>query len=183
MSVAEALLTVEDYSEMPDDGRRTELVRGRIVELSRPNFLHGFVCAKIAFALLTWLANRPLGWVISNDSGIITNRNPDTLRGADVAYYSFARLPQDSKPRKYPEVAPELVFEVRSPGDRWREIYAKVAEYLDLGVLVVCVLDPETRTAHLYDSDHPARVLGADDELTFPECLPGFAVPLRNLFD
>ncbi len=183
MSVAEALITAEEYCDMPDDGRCTELVRGRIIELTRPTFLHGYVCVEMATALRAWVKARELGRVVSNDTGILTQRDPDTLRGADVAYYSFARLPKESTPRKYPDDAPELVIEVRSPSDRWRKIYAKVAEYLDLGVLVVCVLDPDTQSAHLYYSDHPARTLGPDDELTFPECLPDFRVLVRSLFE
>jgi Uma2 family endonuclease len=183
MSIAESQITAEEYCDLPDDGRRTELVRGRIVELTQPSFIHGFVCLEIGSIIREWVKERDLGRVVSNDTGILTQRDPDTLRGADVAYYSFARLPKESTPRKYPDVAPELVFEIRSPSDRWRKIYAKVAEYLDLGVLVVCVLDPDTQCAHLYYSDQPARTLGPDDELTFPECLPDFRVLVRSLFE
>lgn len=183
MSIADALITADEYSDMPDDGRRTELVRGRIIELPPPNFFHGFVCVEIAAVLREWVRAHNLGRVVSNDSGIITQRNPDTLRGADVAYYSYARLPKDSTPRKYPNVAPELVVEVKSPSDRWRDIHSKVAEYLNLDVLVVCVLDPDTRTGRLYYPDQPDRTLGPDDELTFPECLSDFQVLVRNLFE
>jgi Uma2 family endonuclease len=183
MATAEALMTVEEYAEMPDDGRRTELVRGRIIELTRPTFLHGYVCLEIASILRNWVKERGLGRVVGNDSGIVTERNPDTLRGADVAYYSYARLPKDRVPEKYPNVAPDIVIEVRSPSDRWRDIHAKVAEYLNMGVLVVCVLDPEPQSAHLYYPDQPNRTLGPNDELTFPECLPDFRVSIRSLFE
>jgi Uma2 family endonuclease len=183
MATAEALMTAEEFGRMPDDGRRTELVRGRIVELPPTNFLHGLICCAISFSLRAWVGERHLGRVVTNDSGIVTRRDPDTLRGADVAYYSYARLPQDSTPKQYPDVAPELVVEVRSPSDRWRDIHAKVAEYLNLGVLVVCVIDPEPKSIHLYYPDQPNRTLGPDDELTFPDCLPDFRVVVRSLFE
>jgi hypothetical protein len=61
MSVAEALMTAEEYCDLPDDGRRTELVRGRIIDLSRATFLHGIACARMAFVLMTWLTQRNLG--------------------------------------------------------------------------------------------------------------------------
>jgi Uma2 family endonuclease len=183
MSTAEALLTAEEFGQMPDDGRRTELVRGRIVELPPTNFLHGYICVEIGSILRAWVRDRGLGRVVSNDSGIVTERNPDSLRGADLVYYSFERLPKDSIPKQYPDVAPELVIEVRSPSDRWRDIHAKVAEYLKIGVLVVCVIDPEPQTAHLYYPDQPDRALGPDDELTFPECLPGFRAIVRSFFE
>ncbi len=183
MATAEALLTAEEYGTMPDDGRRTELVRGRIVEVGQPNFTHGQICGQAAFLLLTFVKEHDLGRVITNDSGIVTHRDPDTVRGADVAYYSFIRLGKEKTPSLYPDVPPDLVIEVRSPGDRWREILAKVTEYLHLGVPVVCVLDPESEAAYLYYPDRPNRTLGPDDEVTFPEFLEGFRVAVRRFFE
>jgi Uma2 family endonuclease len=77
---------------------------------------------------------------------------------------------------------PELVIEVLYPSDRWVDVLEKVLEYLKVGVLVVCVLDPKSETAHLYYSDQPDRILSLDDELTFPECLPGFRIPVKSFF-
>ena len=83
-----------------------------------------------------------LGWVFSNDSRVITERHPDSVRGPDLAFCNDQRLPKTSRPqRDYLEVAPELVVEVRSPDDRWPALQAKVAESLAVGVLIVCVLD------------------------------------------
>ena len=183
MSIAEALMTVEEFAAATDDGRRTELVRGRTIEWPPPGFLHGIVCAKVAFLLMTCLNDRGLGRIATNDSGIITRRDPDTLRGADVAYYSFARLPLESTPRRYPDIAPDLVIEVRSPSDRWPDLLAKVAEYLEIGVPIVCVLIPEVREAHLFHPEQPPRILGPDDDLTFPECLHGFRARVATLFE
>ena len=183
MAIGEILLTAEEFGNMPDDGRYTELVRGRIVEVPPPNFKHGKVSARITFFLMTDAMRGDLGEVITNDSGIVTQRDPDTVRGADVAYYSYVRLPKVVEPDLYPDVAPEIVIEVRSPSDRWPKILEKVQEYLDLGVLVVCVLDPEPQAARLYRPGQPELILGPDDELTFPECLPEFRVPVRRFFE
>ena len=183
MSIAEVLMTADEYCDLPDDGRRTELVRGRIIELTRPTFVHGTVCAEIAFALLTWVKERNLGRIVTNDTGILTQRDPDTLRGADVAYYSFASMPKELIPKKYPHVPPDLVIEVRSPSERQWDIDTKVAENHNLGVPVVCVIDPEPQTARLYYPGQPDKTLGPDDELTFPECLPDFRVLVRSLFE
>ncbi len=182
-TVSEKLLTVEEYAEMPDDGPPTELVRGRIIELTQPTYLHGLTCLEFGSILRNWVKARQLGRVVSNDSGILTERNPDTLRGADLAYHSNARIPQGTNPGRFPAVAPEIVVEVRSPSDRWRDIRKKVAEYLAIGVLVVCVIDPELRTAWFYHQDQPDRMVGPDGDLTFPECLPDFSVPMRSLFE
>ena len=183
MASVETSITAEEFGRMPDEGRRTELVRGRIVELPPTNFLHGLICGNFAFILRLWLQERDLGRIVINDSGIVTERDPDTLRGADIAYYSYDRLPRGTIPGRYPDVAPDLVIEIRSPSDRWKDVHKKVAEYLSIGVQIVCVLDPEPRTARLYFPDSPPRTLVPDDEVSFPECLPGFGVQVRRFFE
>ncbi len=183
MATAEALMTAEEFGQMPDNGRRTELVRGRIIELPPPRLRHGQVCSRSARLLGNFVDEHNLGHVLSNDSGVVTRRDPDTVRGADVAFYSFGRLPKGPLPDEYPTVVPELIVEVRSPSDRWPDIEIKVAEYLSIGVLVVCVLDPEPRSAHLYYPDQPNRTFGPEDELSFPECLGDFRVGVGRLFD
>jgi Uma2 family endonuclease len=92
-------------------------------------------------------------------------------------------FPRGPLPSKYPRVVPELLIEVRSPGDRWGQVLAKVAEYLQAGVPTVLVLDPEPRTAHLFSTDQAVRVLKADDELTLPAPLDGFRALVRRFFE
>ncbi|MDB5352513.1 MAG: hypothetical protein JWN86_3760 [Planctomycetota bacterium] len=77
---------------------------------------------------------------------------------------------------------PELVIEVRSTSDRWRDIHEKVTESLKAGVTVVIVLDPEPQTAHVFGPDEPPRTLKADEELTAPGVLEGFGVRVGRFF-
>ena len=77
---------------------------------------------------------------------------------------------------------PELVFEVISLSDRWRDVLEKVVEYLDAGVLAVCVLDPRRKSAYVNPAESTGNMLTGDDELTFPEILPGFFVRVSELF-
>lgn len=145
-TVAARPLTAAEYLLMPDDGQPTELVRGEIVLMNGPAPRHGEVCCQGANLLRRHLDDNPVGRVITNDAGVVTEHNPDTVRGPDVAYYSFQRVPRGPLPRGYLPVAPELVFEIRSPSDRWTDLHAKVAEFLLAGVLAVAVLDETTET-------------------------------------
>jgi len=185
MSTAtETLLTAEEYRLLPDNGRPTELIRGRVVEMNMPAPRHGYICAIITEALSSFVRQHDLGRVMSNDSGVITHRGPDTVRGADVCYYSYTRLPKGPLPEGYLPVTPGLVFEVRSPTDRWSQVLTKVGEYLNAAVLIVCVLDPQTETLTVYHADEIQRVLTADDELSLPDLLgPDFRVPVRRFFE
>jgi Uma2 family endonuclease len=181
--VAEKLLTAEEYGDLPDDGQPTELVRGRIVPMNMPKPRHGEICAQTIYLLRRYLEEDPLGRVVANDAGVVTERDPDTIRGADIAFYSYARVPRGPLPNTYLSVAPELVFEVRSPGDRWSEITIKVGEYLQAGVKAVCVLDQQTETARVYSAEDGPWTFTADQDLEFPDILGAFRVPVRRFFE
>jgi Uma2 family endonuclease len=177
------LLTADEYARRSDPGYPEELVRGRIVPMPQPNRRHGQICNKVGRIFGNFAEEQDLGHVLSNDAGVITERNPDTVRGPDIAFYSYSRLPKGPLPANYGPEVPELVVEVRSPNDRWAQVHKKAAEYLDAGVLAVLVLDAETQTAVVYFPEQMPRILGPDDELSLPEILPGFVIAVRRLFD
>lgn len=179
----ETLLTAEEYFRLPDNGRSTELVRGRLVEMNMPAPRHGYYCLRIGRLLGNYAENHDLGRVMSNDSGVVTEHNPDTVRGADVSYYSYARLPRGPLPHGYLTIAPEVVFEVRSPTDRWGEILTKIGEYLNAGVLVVGLLDPDDETITLYRNERPHQTLTVNDELTLPEVHAELRIAVRRFFE
>jgi Uma2 family endonuclease len=183
MSTAEALMTAEEFGQRPDPGYPEELVRGKIVSLPLPDRRHGFVCGWVSYLLCQFVDEYDLGRMIGNGSGVITERDPDSVRGADVAYYSYARLPKGPLPTGYGPEVPELVVEVVSASDRWRDIHEKVAEYLRAGVLVVVVLDPKAQTAHVFGADEAPSTLRPEDELVLPGLLEGFRVRVGRFFE
>ena len=183
MATVEALMTAEEFGQRPDPGYPEELVQGRIIKVTPPDRRHGYVCYKAIRSLGDFVDKNALGRVLTNDSGVITERDPDSVRGADVAYYSYARLARERLKKGYGPEVPELVVEVQSPSDRWPKVMEKVMEYLKAGVLVVVVLDPESETAHVFGADEAPRVLGPLDELTLPGVLDGFAVRVGQFFE
>jgi Uma2 family endonuclease len=181
-TTAPTLLTVAEFARRPDPGYPEELVRGRIVPLPLTTRRHGQICFQSGYLLRGFLEDHDLGHVC-NGTGVITERGPDTVRGVDVAFYSYNRVPRGPLPWDYGTEPPELIIEVRSPSDRWSKVLAKVAEYLNAEVLAVVVLDDDSRTALLCLADQGPRRLGPDDELAIPEILPGFSVPVRRFFE
>lgn len=176
-------LTAEEYGRRPDDGRLTELVRGRIVEINRPFTSHGYYMIRIGHLLSQFVEQRKLGRVVGGDAGVVTQRDPDTVRGPDLAFYSFNRIPPGPLPDEYWPESPELIFEIRSSADRWKDILQKVAEYLSANVLQVAVIDPVSQRVHVYSADQETTILNATDLLTFPDVLPGFEVAVAKLFE
>jgi len=184
MATVETLLTAEEYAELPDGGHPSELVRGRVIEMNMPFPRHGEICSNVVHLLRLFLDNNPLGRVVSNDSGVITERDPDSVRGPDVAYYSYNLIPRGRLPqRRYLDVVPELVFEVRSPGDRWPAILTKVVEFLNAGVQIVCILDEQTEICSVYRTEDRPHELAADQDFTLPDILGDFRVPVRCFFE
>jgi len=183
MTTATQLITAQEYARMPDMGVRTELVRGEIIKMNIPKPRHGQVCNTAGWLIKSFAHEHNLGHVTSNDAGILTERDPDTVRGGDVWFISYAKIPKGPLTQDYLEVPPDIVIEVKSVFDRWSKLLGKVAEYLDAGVAVVCLLDPETEEVRLYYAEKPEAVLVGEDQVTFPEQLPGFTVAAKAFFE
>ena len=175
-----ALLTAEEFLKCPSAGRSVELVRGVIVEMNPPGIRHGLVCIRFARALGDLVDELQLGQLVGNDAGVITERDPDTVRGADVAFYSFATLPEDEEPAGYCELPPELVCEVTSP-DRWGDVLGKVGEYLNAGVRVVVVVDPQRREVRVFRPNGEVQILAVNDLLVLPELHPRLDLPISKI--
>lgn len=184
MATATSLLTAEEYMALPDsfDGP-TELVKGVLITIPPARPRHGELCARASYLVQRHLEDHVIGRVVTNDSGMITERDPDSVRGPDVAFYSYQRVQKGPLPDGLLSVSPDVVFEVRSPSDRWSELHGKVAEYLRVGVRAVCVLDDSTRTIHVFHADQGSQVLKADEDFTLPDILNDFCVKVERFFE
>lgn len=176
------LLTAEEFARRPDPGHPEELEAGRVVPMPPPGGRHGQVCGKVCRILGNFVEEHDLGHVLSNDSGVITARGPDSVRGPDVSFYRDERLPKGPLAKGYPDVPPDLVVEILSPDDRWPKVLAKVAEYLNAGVAAVAVLDSDEKTLHLFGGGRP-RILVESDVLTLPALLGEFRVAVGRFFE
>ena len=176
------LLTAEEFVKRYPK-HYVELVKGVVKEVPMAGVEHGVINSNIGYFLADYVRKNDLGRVVSNDTYFITRRNPDVVRGMDIGYISYARLPKGPVPRGALDVAPELIVEVRSPSDAWTDVFAKVEEYLAAGVGVVVVLDPEKRSASACRRNADQQDFFVGDTLTVPDVLPGFAVPVAVLFE
>ena len=147
-----------------------------------PGQIHGWFCTLLTTAIFNWATENDLGRVTSNDSFVKTRTEPDTVRGADVCYFSFDRLPRGPFPDGLLEVSPDLVVEVRSPSDRWTRVLAKAVEYLDAGVRAVVLVNPQDESVIVYRDSQVQQTFHRADTLTVPDVLPGFTFPVARLF-
>jgi len=158
-----------------------ELVEGTLVE--KPvGYREAKLAALLVHHLMSFVLPRKLGAVSGPDSTLRVTKG--TLRLPDVAFVTAARLASTQTGNKrVPSLSPDLAIEVLSPSNTKREMARKRREYFAGGTRLVWEFDPERRTVDVYDSPEatPRQVIEADT-LDGGEVLPGFSVPLRELF-
>ncbi len=161
---------------------RAEIRRGELIRMGPSGARHGKVTVRAGRRLDEFVQSRRLGEVFGAETGFILERDPDTVRGADAAFVSAARLPGGEIPAGFFPGAPDLAVEVLSPDDRASEVEEKVGEYLHAGARAVWVLNPKTRSLTTYAPGGVARLLGPDDVLDGGEVLPGFSIRVAEFF-
>lgn len=180
--VEERLYSAEEFAGIAAGYSRCELEEGRLIEMTPAGFEHGRVAGRIYEALRAYLRRNELGQVATSEVGMIVARDPDTVRGAEVVFISWTRLPRGRRVKGFLEVPPELVVEVFSPEDRWSEVERKVAEYHAFGVDLVWVADPGTETVRVFPKGADPRVTHGNGHLEAGQVLPGLEIAVASLF-
>ena len=180
-----SLMTADEFYEfvhLPENRNRIfELDRGRAVEMSRPGIRHGVVCANVSFMLVAFTRQRNRGIVISNDAGLIVERDPDSVFGPDVFLYDEI-ISYDDLPQRWEDRPPTLVVEVLSPNDRTTKLNRRIGRFLAMGVPLVWVLDPEDSTMTVHQAHRPLVVLDATDEVTGLEFVADLKMKVADFF-
>jgi Uma2 family endonuclease len=179
VTLEDATITGEELFALGDIGS-VELIDGRIIPSSPTGGEHGRVESELAARLREFARQHKLGWVVAGEAGIYTRRNPDRVRGMDVAFVSYARLPR--LPAGFLTVAPELVVEIISPTDRWSAMQTKIEEYLAIGVACVWVVDPAAHSVRVYRASARMTRLENGDILRGEGLLAGLEISLAELF-
>lgn len=187
MTTQEKLYTADDLWELshhPDySERRLELTKGRLIDMAPAGGKHGGVALKLGRLIGNFVEDSGLGFATAAETGYILATDPATgatVRAPDVGFIVGERLP-DGLPVRYIPLAPDLAVEVVSPTDTAAEVQDKVVEYLSAGVRMVWVVYPSSKTitVHLPGA---SRTLDENATLEGGNVLPGFSVPVRNVF-
>jgi Uma2 family endonuclease len=177
-------MTAQELLQYRHEPFRTELIRGRLVEMEPAGGLHGLVAAQICGLLTAHVLPRGLGKVFGAETGYLLSSNPDTVRAPDASFLSRERIEtMGGITTGYLPGAPDLAFEVASPRDRRGEVDGKTRSWLQAGAQAVVVVDPVWRTATIHRHDSPAVELSRSDDVALDGVCPGFRPPLAAFFD
>ena len=173
------LMTVAEFQKLPDDGNLHELDEGELIVMPPPGWMHGIVQGAVVEALRQAARQTRSGMVVTECGFRLA---PDVVQAPDVAYIRKERR-NEMVPGRYCEFGPDLAVEILSPDDNAARLQRKIARYLAAGTSIVWVMDPETVTVAIYHKAGAFRTLAGDDLIDAPELLPGFSVPVRELFE
>jgi len=173
--------TEEDVLEAEAKSNRIcELIDGTLVEKAMATY-ESTLALVLAHFLLGYLDANNLG-TLAGEAGLLKIL-PGQIRAPDVSFIRWERLPdrRSPKPSIY-DVAPDLAVEILSKGNTTEEMSRKLRDYFQAGVRLVWYIEPETRTARAYTAEHEWTEIGSDGSLRGGEVLPGFELPLAQLF-
>jgi Uma2 family endonuclease len=172
-----------DWVHRPENyDRFFELERGEVIEMPPPGGVHGVVCGNLGGILRDFGFKRQKGVVCTNDTGVIVERDPDTVRGIDVTFYDLV-LRYEEVPRKYLIRPPTVAVEVLSPDDRPGKLARRITQFLHRGVKLVWIIDPDVRNVTVYQVGKEPYVVEDREELTGNKVLPDFRCRVSEFFE
>jgi Uma2 family endonuclease len=174
--------TDEAFMALPDDGQRYEIVNGELIDMGNSGALHGYVCSLLLAALMGYILPQKLGVVL--DSSTAFKMKNGNKRSPDISFFAKERLQGITElPSGFLEGAPDLAVEVLSPGNTVEEIHDKLTEYFENGTRLAWVIHPNEKYILVYRSaQEPDRLLKSVDFLDGEEVVPGFSLPVADLF-
>ena len=175
------LITADEFFDLPDNGRRYELVDGQVEEVVPSAYESGRVGGKLCVKLGAHVEEHDLGEYGVSESGFQLRANPDSVRAPDVWFLRKNRLPNQAARRRFFRGAPTLAVEVISPSDRYSATLRKVMEYLNAGAEMVWVIDPEERTAVSHRAGREPVLIDEHGTLDGEDVVPGFQIELRSI--
>ena len=182
MTIRNGPVTDEELLNKPDDGFRYELVEGELRKMPPAGSEHGYIAVNLTIPLGQHVKANQLGRVYAAETGFLIARDPDTVRAPDVAFVSRERVEKAGRVEGYFPGAPDLAVEVVSPNDTHTQVVEKALAWLEAGCRMVLVVDPSQRTVTVYRSLDNIRILTENDQLDGADVVPGWRLPVAELF-
>jgi Uma2 family endonuclease len=180
--VATRPLTAEDVERMGSAGERMELIDGVLREKEGVSQRHGEIEIQLTIPLGSHVLANGLGRIYPSDTQFVVLRDPDKILIPDLAFVRADRVPSEGERWHIAPFAPDLAVEVMSPNDSYEEVVEKVELYQRAGVLLLWLVQPRRRAVEVFALGQPPRLLHETDTLDGGDVIPGFRLPVADLF-
>lgn len=188
MATTARLMTADELLDMPENEVRYELVRGELVSRQWAGVRYAIASSNLLFSLGMHVRENKLGTTYPANTGFQIESNPDHVRAPSVAFVNSKRMKlvkrdfETYRERYFPG-APDLAVEVVIPSDTYFYIEDKVADWLNTGTRMVIVVNADLQTAAVYRSPTDAIVLTEADTLDGGDVVPGWSMPVSEIFE
>ncbi|MGI0479909.1 Uma2 family endonuclease [Geminocystis sp. CENA526] len=173
-------LTIEDIDKIQQQNPdlKYELREGEIIIMSPSDFFSEEVGTNFSSKLRNWVNSRKLGRVTGSSAGFIMP-NGDLL-APDVAFVKAEKL--KISPRSYAQVVPDLVVEIKSASDRINKLETKLKNFLNFGVTVAILIDPDEHIVKIFRSNREVEILTDEDVLMISDLFPQWQLKIVDLW-
>jgi Uma2 family endonuclease len=172
--------TDAEFMALPDSGRY-ELVNGELVDMGNSGMEHGNFGIYLGGLIEIYVRSRKLG--VACDLSTAFTLKSGNKRSPDVSFIARERLQGLKRlPKGYFQGAPDLVVEVISPSNTFEELHEKLTEYFDNGCRLAWVINPDEQVVLVYHQPQPDKLLRSSDSLDGEDIIPGFTLPVADLF-
>jgi Uma2 family endonuclease len=177
--IVQTEMTAEEYMLWPEvEDARDELVAGMIEYIPFGDAPQGLISTYLCQIFNPYAVST--GGLLSLRVGMITRRNPDTVRGPFLIYYTPEHRPNIKD--GYFETPADLIVEVAGYSNPPKRLQEKIEDYLNMGCRRVWAIHPNQRTLSIYRSMDAVRELNENDTVEDAEVLPGFTCKVADLF-
>ena len=177
-----ALMTAEEFMELPDDDLRHELINGELITMPLHGLPHGRIASRLGAALAQYIWDHDLGEAYITGAGFQLTWNPDTVVGPDISFISKERLEQAGDVQGYWQGSPDLAVEIYSPGYRPGKVSKRISRLFNSGTKQVWIVDLKHSTVSVYRSESDVTTFSGSDYLESQDLFPGFRISLETIF-
>lgn len=174
--------TDKEFMALSRDGHRYEIVNGKLIDMGNSGAKHGYIAIVLSSALFAVVMAQKLGALF--DSSTAFKMKNGNKRSPDISFFAKERLQSlNDLPTGFLDGSPDLAIEILSPTNTIEEIDSKLAEYFDNGSRLVWVINPNQHYILVYRcAEEPDRLLKSSDYLDGEDVIPGFQLPVADLF-
>ncbi|MDY7004610.1 MAG: Uma2 family endonuclease [Cyanobacteriota bacterium] len=175
------ILTDQEFQALSEDGSHYELINGEVVDMGNSGMEHGNITAYLCGLIELYARPKKLG--VTCDSSTAFTFKSGNKRSPDISFVSKDRLLGLKRlPKGYFQGAPDLAVEVIYPNNTFEELHQKIVEYFENNCRLVWVINPDEKSILVYHKPKPDKLLQVTDNLDGEDILPGFILPVTDLF-
>ena len=156
---------------------------GRLIVMSPTGSMSGKFNMSLAAQLWNWNNQSKLGVVFDSSTGFKLSNG--AIRSPDVSWIKIERwqaVPK-SQQRKFAPIDPDFVIELMSPTDDLGELQPKMSEYIDCGIKLGWLINPDEKQVEIYRHGWDKEILDNPQTLSGEEVMPNLTVDLSEIFD